>query len=320
MTASIKEGLRSAVRHQKLTWLIWAWYGLLALIPAFPAWNWWNAVLGASPEAASALKRFDIGVFLDLTRSQGVGGLGLLSAAAMAAATVAIVSSAFVFGGVLEVFGSEDDQRPFMHRFYRGGGHFFWRFFRLALTAGVCTVLAVGIVAGPVARSLAHFANTEWEPAGYLFGLVVALTVALIAGLFLLALDYARIRVARDDSRRMLKAYFGGLRFVLRHLFAAYGIAIAIAVALAVLMAVYVAYETKAPAAGSWGAIGLLFLLQQAVVLGRVFLRVTLVGAERHFHVKALPKPVPVLATEFVTTAAPLPPASADPDQPQLPA
>ena len=42
MTASIRDGLRAAARHQKLTWLLWAWYGLLALVPAFPIWRWWN--------------------------------------------------------------------------------------------------------------------------------------------------------------------------------------------------------------------------------------------------------------------------------------
>ena len=132
MTASIRAGLRAAARHPKLVCLLWAWYGLLALVPALPAWTWWNGVLGSSPEAASVLKRFDLGVFLDLTARQGMSGLGLLAGAAAAAAAVAFVSSAFAFGGMLEVFGSEDDRRSFMHRFFRGGGHFFWRFFRLA--------------------------------------------------------------------------------------------------------------------------------------------------------------------------------------------
>ena len=69
----------------------------------------------------------------------------------------------------------------------------------------------------------------------------------------------------------------------------------------------YLAYETNAPAAGSWGAIALLFLIQQAVVLGRVFLRVALVGAERHFHVASLPTPVPVVVAEI-----PAPPSTSD--------
>ena len=219
MTASIKAGLRAAVRHPKLVWLLWAWYGLLALVPALPAWTWWNGVLGSSPEAASVLKRFDLGVFLDLTAGKGINGIGLLTGAAAAAGFVALVSSAFAFGGILEVFGTEDDKRSFMHRFFRGGGHFFWRFFRLAIMAGVCLVLATGAMSALMAAATAPMGKSEWEPAGYLGGVATMVVVAAVAALFLLALDYARIRVARDDSRSMLKAYASGLGFVLRRLF-----------------------------------------------------------------------------------------------------
>jgi len=321
MTASIKAGLRAAVRHPKLVWLLWAWYGLLALVPALPAWSWWNGVLGSSPEAASVLKRFDLGVFLDLTAGKGINGIGLLTGSAAAAGVLALVSSAFAFGGILEVFGTEDDKRSFMHRFFRGGGHFFWRFFRLAIMAGVCLVLATGAMSALMAAATAPMGKSEWEPAGYLGGVATMVVVLAVAALFLLALDYARIRVARDDSRSMLKAYASGLGFVLRRLLPVYGIAILFVAALAALAGIYLAYETNAPAAGTWTAIAVLFVIQQAVVLGRVFLRVALVGAERQFHITALPKPVlpAVPYTEFVAPVAPTPPAPAEPEPERIP-
>lgn len=310
MTASIRVGWRTAARHPGLVCLLWGWYGLLALVPAFPAWGWWNGVLGPSPEAASVLTRFDLGVFLDLATTQGVNGLGLLAGAAMAVAVIAFVSSAFAFGGMLEVFGSEGERRSFMHRFFRGGGHFFWRFFRLALVAGVCLVLATGAVSAIVTGVTSPLSESEWEPAGYVAGIANIAVIVVVAALFLLALDYARISVARDDTRRMLKVYFSGLGFVLRRLVPAYGIAIPFVGALAVLAILYLAYETNAPAAGSWGAIAVLVLIQQTVVVGRVFLRLGLVGAERHFHLEALPTPAPAAVREIVA------PESAAPDMP----
>lgn len=319
MTASITDGLRAAARHPKLVFLIWAWYGLLALVPALPAWTWWSAALGYSPEAASVLERFGLGVFLDLTRSQGVSGMGLLMAVTAAMAVVAVVSSAFVFGGVLEVFGSDYDRRSFMHRFCRGGGHFFWRFVRLALTAGICLVLVTGAVSAIMAAVTKAVSGSEWEPAGYLAGLANAAAVACTAAFFLLALDYARIRVARDDSRSMLKAYLGGLGFVLRRLFAAYGIAIAMLAALAVIMAAYLAYETNAPAAGSWAAIAVLILVHQMVVFGRVFLRVALVGAERHFYGTTIPVPVVAAVPITYVPAVSVPDEATGPEQDQVP-
>ncbi len=100
-----------------------------------------------------------------------------------------------------------------------------------------------------------------------------------------------------------------------------YGIAIVFVAALAALAGLYLAYETNAPAAGTWAAIAVLFVIQQAVVLGRVFLRVALVGAERQFHITALPKPVPpaVPYTEFVAPVAPDPPEPAEPEPERIP-
>ena len=262
-------------------------------------------MLGPSPEAASVLTRFDLGVFFDLVSTQGVNGLGLLAGTAMAVAVIAFVSSAFAFGGILEVFGSEGEPRTFMHRFFRGGGHFFWRYLRLALIAGVCLLLAAGAVSALMTGVTAPMSESEWEPAGYLLGVANFAVLFAVAALFLLSLDYARIRVSRDDDRSMLKVYASGLGFVLRRLLSTYGIAIPFVGALAVLVILYLAYETNTPAAGSWGAIALLFLVQQAVVIGRVFLRVGLVGAERHFHIAALPTPVPAVIDEVSATAVP---------------
>jgi len=320
MTASIKVGLREARRHAKLVWLLWAWFGLLALVPAVPAWSWWNGVLGSSPEAASVLQRFDLGVFLDLTAGKGISGLGLLAGAAAAVGIIAVVSSAFAFGGILEVLASEADRRSFMHRFFRGGGHFFWRFLRLAIIAGVCLVVATGIVSALQTGMASAAGDSEWEPAGYLAGLAGVVLFLVVAGFFLLALDYARIRVSRDDSRGMLRAYASGLGFIVRRIFTVYGIAVAILVVEVALVLCYVAYETNAQAAGTWTAIAALFIIQQVVVLGRVFLRVALIGAERHFHVTALPKPVPLVPSEVAKSEVPAPTLAADPAEQQLPA
>jgi hypothetical protein len=319
MTASIKVGLRQALRHPKLVWLLFAWYGLLALVPAVPAWTWWNGVLGASPEAAAALRRFDLGVFLDLTAGKGINGLGLLAGAAVAAGLIAFISSAFAFGGIIEVFASDDDRRPFMHRFFRGGGHFFWRYVRLAIIAGVCLAVATGVVSALQTAVISTAGESEWEPAGYLAGLAGITLFVVVAGFFLLALDYARIRVSRDDSRSMLRAYLSGLGFVVRRLLAVYGIAVAIIVFEVALVLGYVAYETNAPAAGTWGAIVVMITIQQVVVFGRVFLRVALVGAEQHFHATALPKPIPVAATEAVERTVPAVPVASETGAPAVP-
>jgi hypothetical protein len=304
MMASITDGLRSAAKQPKLLLLIWAWYGLLALVPALPAWAWWNAVLGSSPEGSTVLRHFSFGVWGEMVRAEGVSGLGLLMVVTAVLLVVAWLSSAFVFGGILDVLGSDGDQRPFMHRFYRGGGRFFWRFIRLSLAGAVCALLAAGLVSGLVFGLLGRAPDPEWEAGGYLIGLGNALLVALVSSLFLLALDYARIRVARDGSRGMLRAYAGGLGFVVSNLGMTYGVAIPLVLLLVALVLGYVGYEANAPAAGTWGAIAALLLVQQVTVLGRVFLRIALVGAERGVDVARRQAPLQAPAAGPAVVAA----------------
>jgi hypothetical protein len=286
MFSSIVTGLRAAAKQPKLIASLWALYFLLSLVPALPALAFLKAGLDWSPAASEALRRFDFGLLGDLTNYDSSRVSSVLIMAVLAAGIVALVVSAFTFGGILEVLGDGDeagDRRTFMHRFARGGGHFYWRFVRLTLTAGACAGLAAGLVAGLVGAILKPLGESEWEPGGYLAGLILVVCVAGTAALFLLALDYARIRVAGDDSHKMLRAYFGGLGFVLRHLAGAYGIALGIIALLAGVMLLYVAYETNSPVASTNVLVAVLFILQQVTVAVRVFLRVALIGAERSY-------------------------------------
>ncbi len=308
MFAHTVSGLWSALKHPKLVTLLWGWYLLLALIPALPGLSWLRGAMDFSPAAAAALKRFDFGLLGELTNYDRSSVFGLLTVTLVGGVFVALLSSAFVMGGTLEVLGGEGETRTFMHRFFRGGGHFFWRFVRLTIVAVVCLMVVVGMVLAGFGAATAPLAESEWEPAGYLIGLANVTIAVFIGALFLLALDYARVRVARIDSRGMFRAYFGALGFVLRHLLTTYGVAIPIVAMLAVLMACYLAYETNAQAASTWGAIATLFLIQQVVVIGRVFLRVALVGAERHVD--------QVKRTPLIPAVAPTPVAAQEPPSP----
>ena len=318
MFSSVANGLRAAAKQPKLIACLWAAYFVFSLVPVLPGLAWLRAGLDVSPASADALERFDFGLLSDLLNYDRSNVFSLLFLSMVAAGMVALVASAFVMGGILEVLGGggggdDSDRRTFMHRFARGGGHFFWRFIRLAVTAGVCGVLATGIVAALIGAVTAPLGESEWEPGGYLAGLLVVLSVAGTAALFLLALDYARIRVARDDGRKMLRAYFSGLGFVVRHLVGAYGIALGIIATLAGVMLLYIAYETNSPVASTGALIAVLFVLQQITVAARVFLRVALIGAERAYFAQMSPvvtTPLPVVvtpATEQPSAAPDLP-------------
>ena len=81
----------------------------------------------------------------------------------------------------------------------------------------------------------------------------------------------------------MVRAYLRAIAFVLRHAITTYGMALLVIIGLALLAVVYLAYETLSPVAATWGAIILLFAVQQVVSLGRMTLRVTLIDAELRY-------------------------------------
>ncbi len=103
-----------------------------------------------------------------------------------------------------------------------------------------------------------------------------------------MVVDYARIHTLRTNERAMRKSILHGLRFALRHFLPAFGIAFAIAVP-SFLLPVAVPALANALTSGT-GAILFLFIIQQAAMLLRMYLKVTLYAAESSFHVHALPE------------------------------
>ncbi len=282
MITSILKGLRTTVRNPRLVLLLWAWNLILALAGGIPALVWFRGALNTRVETESLLTRFNVGAFADLGKYSEVAPFSFLWASVAGVALIAFIGSAFMNGGILEALGSQDDGRSFMHRFHRGGGHFFWRFLRLSAIAFTGVAIVIGIAAALRRRVMTPLSDSEWEPAGMFWGLLGLAVTGLVALWFVLALDYARIRVARDGSRAMLPAYVGAMRFVARRVVATYGLAILGLGVLGGLFGAYVACETVWTAS-TWTAILGLAGVQQVVVVARTGLRVTGVAAEREY-------------------------------------
>jgi len=285
-----RNGLLAAWRRPGLAVLLWAWSVLLALPLTFPAWTWLQGGTARTPDADLLLDRFSFGAMGDLLRTDP--SLNLLVPAFLATALVAVVGQALTGGGLIEVLTS-DDARSFLHRFFRGAGHFFWRFLR----AGIYAWLLFGIASAiftvafrPVSRALEEM---DWEPAWYL-GLAARLLILALLALFVtLAFDYARIRMAREDSRRALRSFFSSLWFVARRPKATFGVWLVVAVLTAAVFAVYLAFCEIVPAV-SWATILLALAVQQATILVRAGLRVALIASEIAIWTRMAPAPEPL--------------------------
>jgi hypothetical protein len=286
---TLTAGLRVAAREKRLAVAIWLVNLVLAAAAALPAFVVLQDTLAHSPEGDRLLERFWVGLAADVLRSDA--RFRLLLPIAGVAGLAALLANALTTGGVLDVL-STDDRRRFLHRFGRGAGHFAGRFLRMGIAAGVALAVPAGLVmAGGKALSRA-LVDSPWPPANIAIALLRVVLVFAIAVVVLVALDLARIRVVRDDSRRAVRLYWSSLGLVVRHPLATLGLWAGNAVLLALVVAVYVAFRNLVPAR-TWAGILLMFVAQQAVMLARAGLRIALFAGEMALLDRLLPPALP---------------------------
>jgi hypothetical protein len=306
ITHALGYGLKTAARRPRLALMLWAWNLAIAAIVTAPVWRWWTDALSHAPAADGLLDGLDLAILAELTRYDRTSVWSLVRSSLGAGILAALVTNALVVGGVLEVLLT-DDARSFMHRFFRGAGHFFWRFLRMlvmSVVAGLIALIATGAVVGRMVRPLAA---STWEPGWVLAAFIQLVILGLVVLWFYLALDYARIRVALDDSRLTLRAWLGSLGFVCRRFFGTYAITTVIALLLLVLAGLYLGYCEVIPAK-TRAAILLMLIVQQAFMIVRSGVRVAHLGAEVEYyrHIRAM-------APVRVVPAASAPPVSEPP-------
>lgn len=275
--ALTRRGLRRAGREWRLALLLWLTHLVVAAVALAPVAAALLAALGAAPEGDLLLESPSLALLVDLLRQAPELG-ARLAPALVAALAVAWAGGALLSGGVLEVLVT-DDRRPLLHRFGRGAGKFAGRFLRLGLVATLAALIAAALLAGPLFALRASLESTGPEglrlalgPAGLLVALAAMTAVQM-------ALDLARVRIARDDRHDTLRALLGGTATLLRHPLRVFGIWgwNALARAAAFLL---VTLAARPLGGGAALALGALLLVQQAGLLLRAGLRVALWESE----------------------------------------
>jgi hypothetical protein len=302
IATATRAGLAAARRTPRLAATLWLVNLALALAAGVPGWLALRSAVAELPGADALADGFRLGVLVDLVELRpGLVGWLFLSAAGLA--LLGLLAGAAATGGALEVLTSRDE-RPFAHRFGRGAGRFFARFVRVGLLAGVVAALSAALLAFPlfaVARRMRRESGAEI--ATYLLTLAAVLVAGLAVLLALLALDAARVRIVREDSRRVLPLLRSGLAVVLSHPVAWLGTWGANALLGALALGLYLAFRHAVPA-GTGPLILAMALAQQAFVLTRAWLRVALLGSEMALVERLRP---------LATGAAPVAPEPAQP-------
>jgi hypothetical protein len=298
--APLRSGIREAARQPRLAVFLWLVNLLLAGAAAVPAFVVFGDALRHSPEGDRLLEGFSFGIVVELFRADA--RLRLLPWFAAGAGLLALLANAFASGGVLDVL-TTDDRRSFLHRFGRGAGHFAGRFLRVGVVAGVVLLVAGALVVAGTRALATLLEDAAWPPMGVAIVLVRVGLLLGIAVVALLALDLARVRVVREDSRRAVRLYGSSLLLIARHPLATLGLWAGNSLLLLLVAGAYLAVRNLVPAA-TWVGIVFMFAAQQLVMLTRAGLRIALfageialvdrlVPASRSLSPEVAPAPVP---------------------------
>jgi hypothetical protein len=276
LLADAVHALRRTVRTRRLVLLLWGAHLAIAAVAFYPALRFLDRSLANAPAGDEFLRRFSLPLFGDLMRSGGKWGDGLGQLLSVVF-VLTLLWNVLAAGGALESLLSGDPSR-LAHRFGRGAGRFFGRFLRMGLAAAVAALLVAGVLAGPIFGVRASLDDSA-EGAKFWLGLAGILVAFGAILLVQLALDLARVRVARDDVRKGVRVFRATLAAVLRRPWQALAVWLPLALGFAAVSLLYLAFRGMLPAGG--GALLLaLFLAQQLVMIARAAMRVALWSGE----------------------------------------
>ena len=280
-------GARLLWQRQRALWWMYGFNLLLGLLASLPVGSRAGRVLDSSLAAERLVKGFDLNTFFGLLAQPEIS-IGAQVPGSVFSALLFLTFTLFLTGGVLENF--RQPQRLTSGELFRAGAAFFWRFVRLWLFLLVALV-PVGILATMGWRWSGRLASDAPQP---LLGFYVSVAVVLVALLLLMAIrlwfDMAQIRAVAEGERAMRRTVWRALKLTLANFGSLFWLYLRISlvawVSAALLLWLWIRYVPPQ-------AVGLSFLVGQAVVLLWAATRLWQRAAETVWYERQQPAPAP---------------------------
>jgi hypothetical protein len=269
---SYVQGTREAASRPATIALLW----LANIVLAAPACIFFSEALGAAMGKSAAPLDQDAAIeFL-------IGSAGALRGS-LTAALAAVVLSAFVaiftFGGILNTLVRSGAGEGTGQIFFAGGARYYGRFLRLTLYSAVLWVPALAVsIALHFLASAAMNGSTN-EQLGFVLTIVRVALALFLAFFIKMIMDYARIRIVREDTSRVYDALVWAVRFVARRPGGALLLYYLLGVTGWAMLAAYLVLHRLFPGAAT-GAIAFGFVLSQIFIAGRGWLRIAFQAAQ----------------------------------------
>jgi hypothetical protein len=206
---------------------------------------------------------------------------GDLFAESKALAALAIVAALFwtlMSGGVLAHLNRSEEHREAVP-FLAASGRYFFRFFRLALGAGLAYYFIYRFSLWLFPKIEHATRDVTVERSVLIYNLIAAGCVIFLLILVRVCVDYAKISTVVEERRSMAMAGLRGVQFVLTHPVKTLGVYLAMG-ALGLLLAALYYFVSPGLAGSGMGLIVLALIVGQLYLLLRWVLRIGLLGAE----------------------------------------
>lgn len=309
---SIFQALLNSFRRVRCLWkmvvLYWFIQTLAAALIALPLAGTVIPSLAHSRYSADLLRQFDFMWLMELQYATNGLPAAIVAPVALVAILLWVLASIWLAGGALRLLTAEE---PHYHigDFHEGGGLYFWRFLRLALYSLILYGIALSL-GGMVTKIADKVWGKGMEEAPLVVaGWIKSGLLILLFGLIGTAMDYAKVRLVTDGSRKSLRACFGSTGLVFRNLGTTMGVWLVLALLAVLAFSIYLPVANALPAT-SMGPILALFVWQQLFIATRIVLRLTSWGAAAQLDPILRPRQLPPLEEELVVAVVPeAPPA-----------
>jgi len=270
------KGFIQTAKYPRMLFILYFANILMALIFALPFFSVLKSSAGHSDFLNGLLQGFDYTVFSNLMYYSGkafsaiTGGIKWLMLAYF-------LLSVFLTGGIIRTL---NDDKFSTSSFFGAGANSFFRFLGLSLIIVLVQIIFLLLIFVPVGMYIGkNFSGFQSELTAYYIGFSALGLYALIFLLISMIGDYGKFYLELNNSFNVFKGFWGGVKYVFKHFLKTYFLYLVLLFLPAVIMYVYLYFESDIKMATGVGIL-IVFLMQQAFILLRVFLRTWILSSQ----------------------------------------
>ncbi len=270
------KGFIQTAKYPRMWFIMYFANLLMALLLALPMFSVLKSNFGHSDFFTQLLSGYDATVFSEFSYYFGDALSAIISGIKWLLLAYFLLS-VFLTGGIIRTLN--DDQFS-TSSFFGGGAYSFFRYLGLSVLVALIQIFFLIVIAASAGGYIGtHFDSFQSELTVYFIGIAAAVIYLFIFLIFSMVSDYGKFYLELNDSHNIFKAFWDGIKYVFKHFIKTLSLYLILLFLPAVIMYVYLYFEKDYKMATSVGIL-IVFLMQQAFIFLRVFLRTWILSSE----------------------------------------